>query len=491
MSPGIVPRLRGGATIRRVRQGALIALGSSLVAAVLATAVGFGYGRWFASDRALPGTYVAGRVQPDAETLGDFLERRRLELLSREAWLSLPTDTRRTTFGELGIELDVAETMRRVDEHARSGDLGARLHRRLKAARGEAEVEAAWSFNATKARAVLERLAPEVWLDPVDARLDLVEHRRIDDQPGRELDIEKTLAGIEKGERSELALFPVVTKGARAQVTSDMLSTIDVSKVLSSFETDFGGTGRGRARNIARAAELLNGTVLAPGQTLSFNRLVGERRVDRGFTWAPEIVNDEMETGVGGGVCQVATTLHASAVFGVLEVPERRSHSRPSAYAQMGLDATVIYGQVDLKVRNPYDSPLILHAFLPKKTRLRVELLGRDPPGKVEHVYAVTKSEDFFRRVTTKPELEAGKQVKKQKGTRGYDVVSVVRITHPDGRLELRQYRSRYYPVPEVYWVAAGVAPDTLPELPTGASYVEVDGSRDVSSIENPYASGS
>ena len=489
MTPGTVPRRRGGATIGRVRQGALVALGSLLLAAA-AGAVSLGYGLVFSSTRALPGTYVAGKIPPESETLGDFLERRRVELLSHEAWLVLPTDTRRTTFGELGIELDVAQTMRRVEEHAERGNLGARLHRRLKARRGEAEVEAAWSFDPQKARVLLERLAPEVWLDPVDARLDLVEHRRIEEQPGRELDVEKTLAEIENGERSELSVFRVMTKASRPQVTINMLSAIDITKVLSSFETDFGGSGRGRVQNITRAAELLNGTVLAPGQTVSFNRLVGERRVDRGFAWAPEIVNDEMENGVGGGVCQVATTLHASAVFGVLDVLERRSHSRPSAYAQMGLDATVIYGKVDLKLKNPYDSPLILHAFLPAKSRLRVELLGRDPPGKVEHVYAVTKSEDFFRRITTKPELEAGKQIRKQKGIRGYDIVSVVRVTHSDGSVEQHQYRSRYYPVPEVYWVGAGVAADSLPELPKGASYVEVDGAKDASSIENPYATG-
>ena len=175
-----------------------------------------------------------------------------------------------------------------------------------------------------------------------------------------------------------------------------------------------------------------------------------------------------MDTGVGGGVCQVATTVHAASVFGALEVVQRRSHSRPSGYAPLGLDATVIYGEVDLKLRNPYDSPLILHAFLPLKNRLRVELLGREAPGQVEHVYAVVKSEDFYRRVTSKPELERGKHVKKQKGIRGYDVVSVVQLKLPDGSVQKRQYRSKYYPVPEVFWVGPGVLPDELGRAAAG-----------------------
>jgi vancomycin resistance protein YoaR len=255
-----------------------------------------------------------------------------------------------------------------------------------------------------------------------------------------------------------------------------MLASIDVSKVLSAFESDFGGTGRGRATNIATAARYLNGTVLAPGQVLSFNALVGPRRIERGFTWAPVIVEDELESGVGGGVCQVASTLHAASVHGALEVVERRSHSRPSGYVPLGLDATVIDGEVDLKLKNPYDLPVIIHAFLPTPTRLRVELLGQNPPGKVEHLYAVTRTHEFYRRVTTKPWFEASKEVRRQKGRKGFDVVSVVRITYPDGRTAQRQYSSKYYPVPEVFWVGPGHPIHELPELPEGATYVEVDG---------------
>jgi vancomycin resistance protein YoaR len=117
------------------------------------------------------------------------------------------------------------------------------------------------------------------------------------------------------------------------------------------------------------------------------------------------IVADEVEPGVGGGVCQVASTLFAAGVLGGLDVVKRRSHSRPSGYAPLGLDATVIDGEVDLQLRNPYPVPIIVHAFLPVPTRIRVEMLGTAAPGKVEHTYAVTKSEDFFRKVARHPEL--------------------------------------------------------------------------------------
>jgi len=184
-------------------------------------------------------------------------------------------------------------------------------------------------------------------------------------------------------------------------------------------------------------------------------------------------VADELEPGVGGGVCQVASTLHAAAVYGGFEILQRRSHSRPSGYTPLGLDATVIDGELDLKLKNPYESALIVHAFLPTPTTLRIELLGRDAPGKVEHFYQVKEKHEFVRRVVVEPSLEPNQSKRHQKGIRGYDVVSTLRTTYPNGERRFRTYTSTYYPVPEVYWVGAGTDPSTLPPLPEGAQGVE------------------
>jgi hypothetical protein len=154
-------------------------------------------------------------------------------------------------------------------------------------------------------------------------------------------------------------------------------------------------------------------------------------------------------------------------------VTRRRSHSRPSGYAPLGLDATVIYPQVDLRIKNPFDTPLIVHAYLPSRYAIRVELLGRDPTGKVSHAYAVSERQDFIRRVVSKPFLEFGERKRHQKGGYGYDVVSIVRLSKEDGSVAKRTYRSKYYPVPEVYWVSEGSDMSELPELPEGATHTE------------------
>jgi hypothetical protein len=247
-----------------------------------------------------------------------------------------------------------------------------------------------------------------------------------------------------------------------------------VSQVLATFETDFRKKAGRRALNIRRAAKLLDGTVLEPGETMSFNRVVGDRTERNGFVWAPVIVNDEMEPGVGGGVCQVATTLHAAAVLGGLGIVERRSHSRPSGYAPLGLDATVIYGEVDLRIENSYSVPLMIHAFLPSEFVMRVELLGAAHESTIEHSYAVVERYDFYRRIVEDPSLGAGEFKLRQDGGFGYDVISVVDRRGPDGERASRRYSSKYWPVPEVYAVGPGTSPSELPELPEGADRVEL-----------------
>jgi hypothetical protein len=465
-------------TISSVRRNVIVASLLAITASAVSGTATWSYYEYLPSDRPLPGVFVGGQLPPRDERLGDWLEARRERLLAKEAYLVLPEGegTVKTTYGELGLELDVATTMREIEKHSATGTFVERLYRALDARKHEVDLPLSWSFDENRAKVLFSRVAPLVWRDPVDARLDLVKHARIDEHSGRAIDVSGSLTLVLGGERGDLPAFPIATSPVPAKVTSAMLANVDVTQVLSSFETNFGGTGKGRAINIEVAAKYLNGTVIAPGQTVSFNKIVGARTLDRGFVYAPVIKDDELEPGVGGGTCQVASTVHAAAVYGAIEIPKRRSHSRPSGYAPMGLDATVIYGEVDLEVKNPYDTPLIVHAFLPTPTKLRVEFLGRLPPGKVEHVYGVMHAHDFYRRVWTKPWLEAGKTVKRQRGIKGYDVVSTVKVTYPDGRVDEKRYFSWYRPVPEVFWVGPGANLTELPELPPQAERVEVDG---------------
>jgi vancomycin resistance protein YoaR len=413
------------------------------------------------------------RPLPRAE-LEAWLERRAQDFAARNAFLAADRELFSVTFEELGLALDVPATAAEIRRLPRPTGVGARLRRAFFGPPRELRrVTPVIRFDAERARSLLERRTAELEWKPENARLDLREHRRVPERAGRALRVNESVAAIAGGERAEGSVFELSFERFPAQVALSSLPAVDVSRVLSRYETDFTGRGGARAVNIRRAAGLLERYVLAPGQKFSFNRVVGARSEERGFVKAPVIVNDETEPGLGGGVCQVATTLHAAAVLAGLVVSERRSHSRASGYAPLGLDATVIEGKVDLRLENPFEVPLMFHAFLPSAQRIRVEILGRSPPARAEHAYHVVERYPFARRVVEREGIPSGSFERKQKGSYGYDVVSLVTLAEADGKVATRHYKSKYYPVPEVFWIGAGTDRNVLPPLPDGATGVE------------------
>ncbi|MDF3071604.1 MAG: vanW [Polyangiaceae bacterium] len=446
---------------------------------MLASAVlGAGAGLWPALERQLPeptAVTLSGRVPARDQALSTWLSQRAEWEARAEVRVTHPDGTLVVPRSALGSSLDTEAALSVLGRPRAPSGVVTRLRVWLGGAPpSPIDVPMTYRLDVVRAAAWLAEVAPALRREPIDARLDLSGHERVEARAGRELDLGASLSRLAAlGGADELSLsFTELSP----RVPSSALADVDPSIVLSEYETDFAKRGGPRVKNIARAAQLLDGALLAPGEVWSFNRAVGPRTLERGFVDAPVIVADELEPGVGGGVCQVATTLFAAAVLGGLDVVKRRSHSRPSGYAPLGLDATVIDGEVDLQLRNPYPVPVIVHASLPVPTRVRVEMLGKSSPGKVQHTYSVRKSEDFFRRVDRRPELLPDQVKRHQKGIPGYDVLSTVRTRFVDGSERVRHYSSTYYPVPEIYWVGSAVDPETLPALPDRATHMEVQG---------------
>ncbi len=394
--------------------------------------------------------------------------------------LETPEGVRVGTRRDFGLEVDEANTAlelaQAVQRALAEGKASSRVSRLVSGRLPTVTVPLRLRFDEGKAREELVQMARAIDRVPEDAVLHLDEHRIESAVDGRRLRIESTLLRLARANAEGSVFVESDVETIPPDVLDQDVAPVDVSLVLAAYETSFRNKAGSRKVNITMAARYLDGVVLPPGEVLSFNHRVGRRLHGRGFVDAPVILNDELEQDVGGGVCQVATTLHAAAIHGGLEVVERRSHSRPSGYAPLGLDATVIDGKVDLKLRNPYDTPILVHAFLSGPFTIRVELLGRAPSAKIEHAYAVQKSEAFARRVWVKEELAEGTFERKQKGSHGMDVTSVVKTTYPDGRVESRRYPSKYYPVPEVFWVGRGLGPSALPPLPEGAQALVFQG---------------
>lgn len=137
---------------------------------------------------------------------------------------------------------------------------------------------------------------------------------------------------------------------------------IQNTRLLGSFSTVYDSSNLNRSSNIRLAAEMLNGVTVGAGEELSFNQSVGERSPERGFLPAKIIENGEYTEGVGGGVCQVSTTLYNAALLSGLSITEFHPHSLPVGYVNPSRDAMVSGGSCDLKIKNPSGFPVYIRA---------------------------------------------------------------------------------------------------------------------------------
>jgi vancomycin resistance protein YoaR len=147
-----------------------------------------------------------------------------------------------------------------------------------------------------------------------------------------------------------------------------------ITKLVGGFTTSYGGEPN-RIHNVQLVSRLIDGALIAPGSTFSFNETTGERSAERGFREAPVIINGELQNGIGGGVCQVSTTVFNAAFEAGLSIASRVNHALYIPYYPQGRDATVNYPDIDLKFQNDTNKWLLLRTFV-GPSELTVALYG-------------------------------------------------------------------------------------------------------------------
>ncbi len=140
---------------------------------------------------------------------------------------------------------------------------------------------------------------------------------------------------------------------------------IDIFRdTLSTFNTKYDPKNKDRETNLKLAAEKINGTILSPGESFSYNTIVGARTIEAGYKEAKIYSGGKVIDGIGGGICQVSTTLYNTAIGANLEITERYNHQFLTSYVEAGKDATVAYGVKDLKFINNRTYPIKIEAIV-------------------------------------------------------------------------------------------------------------------------------
>jgi vancomycin resistance protein YoaR len=165
------------------------------------------------------------------------------------------------------------------------------------------------------------------------------------------------------------------------QAPSKAAQLTGIDTRIGYFVTHFNPGEVGRTQTVRRAIDLIDGSVVAPGAIFSINQTVGERTAERGFGIGHVFINGKMEKQLGGGMCQVATTLFNAAMLADLKIVERHQHVRTVPYVSPGRDSTVYWGQKDFKLQNDTDTPIYI-SYKTTRTHAIVTLFGKGVPGR-------------------------------------------------------------------------------------------------------------
>jgi vancomycin resistance protein YoaR len=207
--------------------------------------------------------------------------------------------------------------------------------------------------------------------------------RLVSARSGRAVDVPETARNVLRAALSTTnRVAPVVIRQTPPQLTTARAREMNIHQLVSAYETIYGGDAN-RIHNVQLVAHLIDHHLIAPGEEFSFNKTTGERTAAKGFLEAPVIINGELQTGLGGGVCQVSTTTFNAAYEAGLKITARTNHALYISHYPLGRDATVNYPDVDLKFVNDTGHWLLLRTFVGSSS-LTVALYGTNPHRRVE-----------------------------------------------------------------------------------------------------------
>ena len=234
--------------------------------------------------------------------------------------------------------------------------------------------------------------------------------------------------------RPELRVARLPVQASPAKLSTEAARAMHIDGIVSSYTTLYGGIPN-RIHNVELVAHLVDEKLIAPDATFSFNQTTGERNAAKGFLEAPVIVNGELTTGLGGGVCQVSTTVFNAAFEAGLEITERTNHALYISHYPQGRDATVDYPTVDLKFVNDTGNWLLLRTFV-SSSSLTVSLYGTPVHRKV-----VTSTSPLVARgvppvkKAVDPSLKTGQKIIDDPGVPALSTSVTRDVYTPDGKL--------------------------------------------------------
>ncbi|MEG6510597.1 VanW family protein [Desulforamulus ruminis] len=408
------------------------------------------------ANKVPPGVSVRGLDMSnwEREQVEEKLEELAQDLSTQEVSVVFEDQTRTVSLEELGFTVNVNDTLDQVftpRDHS--------LLQQWKAYFQPANREIALSvwLDKDKLALILNPMLNSIERPATDAsfKIEDGEVLLIPDQKGRKVNYEQIyndlVQAIRNGKELKIALK---TDELEAGTTLQEIEALKINGKIGEFTTYFDGENTNRRMNIKLAADKINNLMLKPGQEFSFNQTVGARTAAAGFRPARVIVGNEFDEALGGGICQVSTTLYNAILLANLTLVERHNHSLAVSYVPLGRDAAVAWDLLDFKFKNTLPG----HAYLRTNTGrnyITVQVYGDTKTKQDVTIRSwVTETVEADPIIKEDSSLAPGEETVVDAGYKGFKA-QAERIIRDNGEIVGREAlpASRYYPKAKIIHV--------------------------------------
>ncbi len=402
----------------------------------------------------IAGLNVGNLTQEEAK---EIIDQEVNNLLSQTIKLNVGQQAPEVKLEDLGLVLDADLALQEAYDSGRKGSIFDKVLAIITAGKG-ININFHHKWDESKLQQTLKGPLAEFSDPATDATFQITKENTmtiIREHAGLIIDTEALITQIEGiNIYKPVPELKVEFKEQIPTLTAAQLEDQKITGLLASYTTRFDPTQRARTENIKIAAKALDMVIIKPGDTLSFNQIVGERTVEAGYRDAYIIVNGQFVPGLAGGICQVSSTLYNTGLLANLAVIQRSNHDLAISYVPLGQDATVAYPDLDLQFNNDSGGYLLIRTRMNYNT-ITIELYGKVKPG--QEVFIGNIIESIIPAVEQRlvdETMAHGESELKQEGQPGY-IVKSVRNVKVNGVIVSSQplNQSRYSSLPRIYAV--------------------------------------
>lgn len=279
---------------------------------------------------------------------------------------------------EIDYKFLVEDAVKQAYSIARTGNLFNKTYNSILLSINKVRINVGVDYDRDKIKKLLEKIKNECDTTEKNAEINYVyekvkfKHHTV----GKSLDIDRNTELIENQlKERNFGIINLQIDEIKPHIMYDEIK--DISQRISSFSTRFNAGDLKRSDNIRLASDRIDNKILLPGDEFSMNEALGPRTLENGYKEAPVIIKNELVEGIGGGICQVSSTLYNAVLLAGLDVTERTHHSMPLTYISPGRDATINEDSIDFRFVNNLDYPVCIQADV-DGGKLGICILGRN-----------------------------------------------------------------------------------------------------------------